>query len=189
VQVRKGMGRAQARGESGSRGRRREGRLCRDDSPSRSALGDGHTADAACHEAKTITRDYASINLRCISETVGISECMQLPLLLIGVPSLSWTHIPPSPFSRRPFVPQSQAVAWTLREAAAEAGPGGNVVAIVNLGALASLRRNWEVRAAAAPQAVGESCGPDCGCWWAMHRHHSWWLSRGRGQRWRLTHR
>ena len=41
---------------------------------------------------------------------------------------------------------QSQAMAYTLREAALEAGPNGSVVAVVNLGALASLRRNWEAR-------------------------------------------
>ena len=45
------------------------------------------------------------------------------------------------------FNMQSQAVAYTLRQAADEAGPQGSVVALVNLGTLASLQRNWEVSA------------------------------------------
>ena len=43
-------------------------------------------------------------------------------------------------------VHQAQAVAYALRTAALEAGPGASIVAIVNLGTLATLRRNWEVR-------------------------------------------
>ena len=38
---------------------------------------------------------------------------------------------------------QSQAVAWSLRAAAEEAGPGASIVAVVNLGTMASLQRNW----------------------------------------------
>ena len=40
---------------------------------------------------------------------------------------------------------QSQAIAYTLRTAAEAAGPGNNVVAIVNIGTMASIQRNWEV--------------------------------------------
>jgi hypothetical protein len=54
---------------------------------------------------------------------------------------------------------QSQAVAHSLQAAAEEAGPGGHVVALVNLGSLASLTRNWEE--ARPPQVLV----PPLGAW------------------------